>query len=174
MRRAADISSDHVRSAVVSSRTPGVLVTRMPRFVHAARSMLLWPTAMLEMTLSSGHLARIDSSNRSITVAIAPLAPESFAASSSGGHGRSSSLWTTSWRAPRRSTSSRKTRRVITTFILAMAAGAHERKGGAHGRHHDRRGDLRRIHRRHLVLVPPVHAGRHPPGEGRLPAAARL
>jgi hypothetical protein len=41
MRRAAAMSSDQVRSAVVLSRTPGVLVTRMPRFVHAGTSMLL-------------------------------------------------------------------------------------------------------------------------------------
>jgi hypothetical protein len=40
-RRAAAMSSAHVRSAVVSSRTPGVLVTRMPRLVAAATSMLL-------------------------------------------------------------------------------------------------------------------------------------
>ena len=40
-RRAAAMSSAQVRSAVVSSRTPGVLVTRMPRFVAAATSTLL-------------------------------------------------------------------------------------------------------------------------------------
>ena len=43
-----------VRSAVASVSTPGVLVTRMPRAVAAATSMLSTPTAMLEMTRSRG------------------------------------------------------------------------------------------------------------------------
>jgi hypothetical protein len=45
MRRATASSSAHVRSAVVSVRTPGVFVTGMPSRVAAAMSTLLKPTA---------------------------------------------------------------------------------------------------------------------------------
>ena len=61
-----------MRSAVVSSSTPGVLVTRMPRFVQAAMSTLFVPTAMLETTFRPGAAASTVSSMRSMTVASTP------------------------------------------------------------------------------------------------------
>src|SRR4030043_1391465 len=48
-----------VRSAVLSVRTPGVLPTGIPRWVHALISILSTPTAILLITLSIGACLRI-------------------------------------------------------------------------------------------------------------------
>src|SRR5438105_2943968 len=77
---------------------------------------------MLEMTLSSGHRARIGSSNRSMTVAMVALLPCKRAASSSGIHGRSSALWSTSKRFESDSTISGNTARVMRTLLTGYQA----------------------------------------------------
>src|SRR5512144_3106096 len=77
---------------------------------------------MFEITLRSGACASTASSNRSMTVAIAPALPFSRRASSSGGQGRSSALCSTSNRFESDSTISGKTALVTSTaFILRLA-----------------------------------------------------
>src|SRR5690606_40679561 len=61
IRRAVAISNAHVRSAVVSVSTPGVLVTSTPRRVQAATSMLSYPTAMLATMRSEEHTSELQS-----------------------------------------------------------------------------------------------------------------
>ena len=63
-RRATAISSVHAKSAVVSSRTPGVFVTATFRSVHAGTSILSKPTATLATIRRFGPAA--SSSSRSI------------------------------------------------------------------------------------------------------------
>src|SRR3954466_2082976 len=75
---------------------------------------------MFEMTFRSGHRARSGASDLSITVAIAPAAPCNLAVISSGGHGRSSSLCTTSNRCRSCSTTSGNIPRVTTTFMSTL------------------------------------------------------
>src|SRR5215472_15677765 len=53
-RRAAASTSRNARSAVVSSRTPGVLQTTTPCSAAASRSMLSWPTATFATTRRRG------------------------------------------------------------------------------------------------------------------------
>ncbi len=52
--RAAARISRNARSAVVSSSTPGVLVTAMPWAAAASRSMWSYPTATVATTFTRG------------------------------------------------------------------------------------------------------------------------
>ena len=115
-RRAVDRISAQVKSAVLSSRTPGVLVAMTPALEHAARSMLLKPTAMLQTALSVGQRARSCASTRSTRVVMAPVLPARFFASASASMGVSAWLAVTSkcWR--RYSRTSSKISRVTSTF----------------------------------------------------------
>jgi len=56
------MSRVQAKSAVVSVRTSGVLVTTTPRRLHASTSMLLKPTATLQMALRPGTSASTSSS----------------------------------------------------------------------------------------------------------------
>src|SRR5260221_346591 len=57
IRRAVVINRAKARSAVVSERTPGVLLTPIPRRVAASTSILLKPTAMFATIFRRGVAA---------------------------------------------------------------------------------------------------------------------
>ena len=62
------ITPAQVKSAVLSSSTPGVFVAMTPALEHAGRSMLLKPTAMLHTAFSPGQRASSCASTRSTRV----------------------------------------------------------------------------------------------------------
>ncbi len=76
-----------VMSAVSSVRTPGVLVTVMPRLSAVATSILSTPLPKLAISLSlSPALASTDASMRSVTVGTSTSALFTVSASSRLGH----------------------------------------------------------------------------------------
>ena len=82
-RRAAASSSANAKSAVVSVRTSGVFVTRMPLRVAAGTSMLSKPTATFAMI--SHAIQRVDhlGAERSVSCATTPCLPRGALLSSS-------------------------------------------------------------------------------------------
>src|SRR5574341_599111 len=109
----------HVRSAVVSSRTPGVLVIITPRSVAALTSRLLNPTATFETIFKSGHLARTALEIVSVSIVIAPCFPCSLRMSWSVVRGRSRWLVSTSQCRARYAIDSSNILRVMRTFGLS-------------------------------------------------------
>src|SRR3990172_260211 len=109
----------HVRSAVGSSSTPGVLVIITPRSVAAFTSRLLNPTATFETIFKSGHLARTVSEIVSVSIVIAPCFPFSLRMSWCGVSGTSRWLVSTSQCRARYAIDSSNILRVIRTFGLS-------------------------------------------------------
>ena len=109
------MSSAKARSAVVSFRTSGALVARTPRSVHAARSMLSYPAAMLHAAARRGLASRSAASTRSRPVMSAPSLSARRARSSSGENGVSAWLSSTSKRSRRYASTSGKFSRVTRT-----------------------------------------------------------
>jgi hypothetical protein len=114
-----------VMSAVSSVRTPGVLVTVMPRPVAAVTSMLSTPLPKLAISFSrSPALARTAASTRSVTVGTSTSAIFAASASSAWLKGRSSRLSRVSNNSRMRVSTLSGSFRVTTTsgfFRIAMA-----------------------------------------------------
>src|SRR5580700_8616530 len=90
-RRATAISRVHAKSAVVSSSTPGVLLTATPRRVHASTSILSNPTAILATVRKCGAALKSSSSIFSVRRQIKPSLSATRRKTSARG-GRSESL----------------------------------------------------------------------------------
>src|SRR5437763_6026714 len=102
VRRLAASTRRKARSAVVSSRMPGVLQTTTPAAVAASTSMLSNPTATLATTRRRPFPApRTAASTRSVRRQTIPSTPAATAsASPAGSRGSSSGRWITSHGGP--------------------------------------------------------------------------
>ena len=124
-RRAAAINNVNAKSAVVSVKTSGVLLTAIWRAVAASVSMLSKPTATFEIALRFGSLSITSAVNLSVRWLTAASLPAIRASSPSGARLSSDSLYSMSTRSRRYSTASGYTRFVTRTLGLMGATLSH-------------------------------------------------